>query len=208
MALVAMFVALMVGSGWALAMVPNVELVTALAFTAGATLGPVLGAVTGASGMFLFSATNPVGSGLAFPVLLAAQVTGQAVMGLLGGLFAGTDPDKLARRRYRALLAASGLGGTILYDGLTSISFPLFAGAAVTEIIALLVSGLAFTVLHQVSNTMIFYLLVPRFIQVGRGGHPRRSGGVADTSLEGEPLASGGGEESLAGWPSGEKPLT
>ena len=57
MALVAMFVALMVGSGWALAMVPNVELVTALAFTAGATMGPVLGAVTGASGMFLFSAT-------------------------------------------------------------------------------------------------------------------------------------------------------
>ncbi len=208
MALVAMFVALIVGSGWALAMVPNVELVTALAFTAGATMGPVLGAVTGASGMFLFSATNPVGSGLAFPILLAAQVTSQAAIGLLGGLFAGTDPDKLSRRRYRAVLAASGLGGTILYDGLTSISFPLFAGAGAAEIIALLVSGLAFTILHQVSNTLIFYLLVPRFIQVGRGGQQRRSGSAADDPPGGEPGASSGGEGSLAGWPSGEKPLT
>ncbi len=198
MALVAMFVALIVGSGWALAMVPNVELVTALAFTAGATLGPVLGAAAGASGMFLFSATNPVGSGLAFPVLLAAQVTSQAVIGLLGGLFAGADPDKLARRRYRAVLAAAGLGGTILYDGLTSISFPLFAGAKAAEIIALLVSGLAFTVLHQVSNTLIFYLLVPRFIQVGRGGQQRRSGSAAETPPGVNPALQAGEKDPLA----------
>jgi len=34
--------------------------------------------------------------------------------------------------------------------------------------IALLVSGLVFTAIHQVSNTLIFYLLVPRLIQVSR----------------------------------------
>ena len=168
MALVAMFVALMVGSGWALAMVPNVEFVTALAFTAGATLGPALGALTGASGMFFFSATNPVGSGLAFPVLLAAQVVSQAVVGLLGGLFSKADADGLTRLPRRLGIAATGLAGTVLYDGLTSISFPLFAGAVTGEIIALLISGLAFTAVHQVSNTLIFYLLVPRLIQVSR----------------------------------------
>ncbi len=168
MALVAMFVALMVGSGWALAMVPNVEFVTALAFTAGATLGPVLGALTGAGGMFFFSATNPVGSGLAFPVLLAAQVVSQAAVGLLGGLFSRTDTAGLTHWPQRLLIAIAGLAGTVLYDGLTSISFPLFAGAPPSEIIALLVSGLAFTAIHQVSNTLIFFLLVPRLVQVSR----------------------------------------
>ena len=168
MALVAMFVALMVGSGWALAMVPNVEFVTALAFTAGATLGPVLGALTGAGGMFFFSATNPVGSGLAFPVLLAAQVVSQAAVGLLGGLFSRVDTSGLTRGPQRLLITIAGLTGTVLYDGLTSISFPLFAGAHSGEIIALLISGLAFTAVHQVSNTLIFFLLVPRLIQVSR----------------------------------------
>ena len=168
MALVAMFVALMVGSGWALAMVPNVEFVTALAFTAGATLGPVLGALVGAGGMFLFSATNPVGSGLAFPVLLAAQVVSLVVVGLLGGLFSRADTTGLTRWPRRLLITIAGLTGTVLYDGLTSISFPLFAGAPTGEIIALLISGLAFTAVHQVSNTLIFFLLVPRLIQVSR----------------------------------------
>jgi len=168
MALVAMFVALMVGSGWALAMVPNVEFVTALAFTAGATLGPVLGALTGAGGMFIFSATNPVGSGLAFPVLLAAQVVSQAGVGLLGGLFSRIDTAGLIRWPQRLLIAIAGLAGTVLYDGLTSISFPLFAGAPPSEVIALLVSGLVFTAIHQVSNALIFFLLVPRLVQVSR----------------------------------------
>ncbi len=168
MALAAMFVALMVGSGWALAMVPNVEFITALVFTAGATLGPVLGALTGAGGMFIFSATNPVGSGLAFPVLLAAQVVGQALVGLLGGLFVRADTAALLRWPLRIIITLAGLVGTVIYDGLTSISFPLFAGAPTSEIVALLVSGLVFTAIHQVSNTLIFYLLVPRLIQVSR----------------------------------------
>ena len=172
MALVAMFVALIVGSGWALAMVPNVELVTTLAFTAGAVLGPLTGAIVAASGMFLFSATNPVGSGLAFPVLLAAQVVSQAIIGLLGGLFYRVSTSRLNRLPQRLLITGLGLLGTLLYDGLTSISFPLYAGAPASEIVALLLSGLAFTVIHQGSNVLIFFLLVPRLVQIGRKSHP------------------------------------
>ncbi len=186
MALVAMFVALMVGSGWALAMVPNVEFVTALAFTAGATLGPALGALTGAGGMFFFSATNPVGSGLAFPVLLAAQVVSQAAVGLLGGLFSRANTSGLTHWPQRLLITIAGLTGTVLYDGLTSISFPLFAGAHSAEIIALLISGLAFTFIHQVSNTLIFFLLVPRLIQVSR-----KSGKGAAENLHSSPAYEG-----------------
>jgi hypothetical protein len=168
MALVAMFVALMVGSGWALAMVPNIEFVTALAFTAGAVLGPGLGIIAGASGMFLFSATNPVGSGLAFPILLAAQVLSQTVVGFMGGLFFRLNPDQLSRWNVRLLIALTGLVGTLLYDGLTSISFPLYAQAGYAEILAILISGIAFTSIHQVSNTLIFFLVVPQLVLIGK----------------------------------------
>lgn len=188
MALVAMFVALIVGSGWALAMVPNVELVTTLAFTAGAVLGPLTGAAVAASGMFLFSATNPVGSGLAFPVLLAAQVVSQALVGLLGGLFYRVDATRLNRMPQRLLIACLGLLGTLLYDGLTSISFPLYAGAPVSEIVALLISGLAFTLIHQVSNVLIFFLLVPRLVQIGRKSHPAHAS-LLDRDLDLPPVA-------------------
>ena len=169
MAVTAMFVALMVASGWALALVPNVELVTALAFVAGATLGPRLGALIGATGMFVFSATNPVGSGLAFPLLLATQIIGQAMMGLLGGLFVRWPVKRLEQPGGRLLLALAGLTGTVFYDGLTSISFPLLSGAGTAEIISFLMAGLAFTLLHQASNVLIFYLVVPRLIGISRG---------------------------------------
>jgi uncharacterized membrane protein len=163
---VAMFVALMVGSGWALAMVPNVEFITALAFTAGAALGPLRGAVVGSSGMFLFSATNPLGSGLAFPVLLAAQMISQGLTGLSGGWFQRWTTDVRNGWPLRLGLALTGLALTVVYDGLTTISFPLFAGASRQEIGVVLISGLAFTVIHQVSNLLIFLWVVPRMIQV------------------------------------------
>jgi hypothetical protein len=188
MALVAMFVALMVGFGWALAMVPNIEFVTALAFTAGAVLGPKLGMITGASGMFLFSVSNPIGSGLAFPVLLAAQVVSQAIVGLLGGLFSRFSPDQLGRWTLRLLIAIAGAAGTVLYDGLTSISFPLYARAEFNEIIAVLISGLAFTSIHQVSNALIFFLVVPQLIRIGK--RSSKVTGLSSRSLQEDALCT------------------
>lgn len=187
-----MFVALIVGSGWALAMVPNIEFVTALVFTAGASLGPRLGIVTGASGMFLFSATNPIGSGLAFPILLAAQVLSQAFVGFLGGLFFRINRDQILRWTIRLPISIAGLAGTVIYDGLTSISFPLYARAGLSEILALLISGLVFTSIHQVSNTLIFFLVVPQLIHLGKKyrnsiGELGRTGMVETKTSENSP---------------------
>lgn len=182
MSVAAMFTAIFVASGWALAMVPNIEVVTAVAFVSGVSLGTRQGALIGAGGMFLFSATNPVGSGLAFPLLLVSQMVAMAVAGGLGGLFSGVSLQKLNRLAGRLALAFTGLATTLLYDGLTSISFPLFSGAGRTEIMAVLISGLVFTLVHQISNTLIFFLLVPRLIEIGRGrvnpGAPAESGRV------------------------------
>ena len=180
MSVAAMFTAIFIASGWALAMVPNIEVVTAVAFVSGVTLGARTGMLIGAGGMFLFSATNPVGSGLAFPLLLVSQIVAMAVVGASGGIFFSVSLKKLHSTAGRLTLAVTGLAVTLLYDGLTSISFPLFSGAGRAEIIAVLVAGLVFTLVHQISNTLIFFLLVPRLIEIGRGrvnpGAPTESG--------------------------------
>jgi hypothetical protein len=182
MALAAMFAALMVATGWALAMVPNVELITALAFVAGTALGPRRGALIGAGGMFLFSATNPVGSGLAFPLLLGSQMVSLSMTGFLGGLLAKLPLRHLERLPGRFMLAGMGLLITLFYDGLTSVSFPLFSGAGAREILAVLVSGLAFTITHQVSNAII----LPRMVGIARGGS-WPTGHTGNRSLAPEP---------------------
>ncbi|MCK4579694.1 MAG: hypothetical protein KAU50_12950 [Candidatus Marinimicrobia bacterium] len=182
-AVAAMFVAIIVGVGWALAMVPNVEFITAVAFTAGACLGILKGTFIGIIGIFIFSATNPVGSGLAFPLLLLAQMVSLGLIGAAGGLIAKLPDKRLATRSSRVVLAAAGLLLTIIYDGLTSITFPLFAGAPLSEIAAVLISGLVFTAIHQVSNTIIFFSLVPRLIAVSRRALSKRAD-LASTGAE------------------------
>ena len=166
MALMAMFAALMTGAGWALALVPNLEFVTALAFLSGIRLGALRGLLTAVGGMFLFSATNPLGSGLAYPILLASQLTAMGLTGIVGGWLGRFPLEFWATAAGRATLAATGFLLTVFYDGITSLSFPLFMGAPATEIWAVLVSGLLFSLLHQGANTVIFATLVPTLIRV------------------------------------------
>jgi hypothetical protein len=58
-----MFTSAAVGAGFALAYVPNIELITAIVFAAGVYLGLSWGSVVGAVSMLIFSGVNPMGSG-------------------------------------------------------------------------------------------------------------------------------------------------
>ena len=80
-----MFAGLAWGAGY-LDSIPNFEFLTVLLFVGGFVLGPAWGALAGALGEFLYSAMNPYGSGLAVPLVLAAQVAGMALAGVAGGL--------------------------------------------------------------------------------------------------------------------------
>ena len=54
---------------------------------------------------------------------------------------------------------------TFIYDVLTLISYPLFTGLGFAGIIASIIKGLGFTLLHEISNIFIFLITVPRVIQ-------------------------------------------
>ena len=63
------------------------------------------------------------------------------------------------------LLGFVGFSVTFIYDVLTLISYPLFTGLGYAGIIASLIKGLGFTVLHEISNIFIFLITVRRVIQ-------------------------------------------
>jgi hypothetical protein len=146
----AMFIALGVAVGYLLAAVPNVEGVSAVSFFSGYLLGGASGSVVGAVSMLLFSAFNPLGP----PVLpvLCAQVVVTGLIGVSGDLW-----RRLASHVDRAEILAGAFGAvlTLGYSVLTDYGFAVSIGRW-RDPLPVIAAGLPFSVLHIVSNALIF----------------------------------------------------
>jgi hypothetical protein len=170
--LAALFVALSVALGFLLAGIPNLELMTLTVFMAGAFCGARLGGAIGALSMLLFSLLNPLGPAPA--PLLAAQITGFAVIGFGGGLIG----RRLATARAWgiAMSAAAGFALTVAYDFLTTVatSFVALGTSRFVEGFAgVAVAGIAFVAWHVGVNTAVFAVAVPplmRAVRAWQGG--------------------------------------
>ena len=156
-------IALAIALGYALAAIPNVELVTFTLAFGGVILGFGWGALVGGMGFGLYSILSPYG--MAPLPLLIAQIIGGGIIGLGGAMLgrwlrAGSSP-------FGAFLL-SALTGTILtlsYDILTNIgSFILIASSE--TLAAFIVGGLGFSIVHIVANGLIFALLMPMVMRL------------------------------------------
>jgi len=167
LALAAFWVGLMVTGGVFLAYIPNFEVLTTLAFLAGATFGSRRGAVIAITGEGLFSTMNPMGSGLSFPILLLFQVLAMGLIAVVGGLFRNWMlRDRPLRKS--VMLGLTGAVLTFFYDFLTALSWPLTAGTEEGVLMAVSVAGLPFYTMHIVSNTLIFALFMPGLLRFTR----------------------------------------
>ncbi len=155
---IASFVAVGVVLGYVLMAIPNVELITATCFTAGYCLGPVGGILVGALTEFLFAGFHPTGSSVG--LLLIAQMLGMLFVGFAGGKLAKylENPQKAAARR---ILFLAGLLLTFIFDILTNLAFPVQAGFSFTQTLVALVAGIGFSVVHFISNALIFSIVLP-----------------------------------------------
>jgi len=175
-ALVAVFVGLAAALGFALAPVPNVELVTFTVFAAGATLGRARGALVGALTAALYSGLNPAGSGVAIPTLFAGQILAWSLTGFVGGL-AGRLLVPLTRKATALRVAVSGALGallTIVYQGAVILGLALagmtLAGADAgwsawrSDLGAALAANAFFSLVHVVSNGILFSVLAPQIV--------------------------------------------
>jgi hypothetical protein len=193
----AFLVALTVALGLLLVSVPNVELITFAAFASGVLLGRWRGAATGALSMAIYSATNPVGSGLSMPSLYVAQVCAVGVAGLVGGATASIwlpgrgasgistvrTPKVTVRQARRGAgrvgihvsAAVTGLALTAVYQAAVILGLAVVSPHFRTGLAAVLISNALFSAIHLASNTIVFAILVPTVLPrmsrlVGRGG--------------------------------------
>ncbi len=161
----AIFCALAVALGYSLMLVPNIELITVIVYLAGLTLGAKWGMLVGGTAMFIFSGLNPLGSGLSIPPLFIAQILAMLFIGAVGGWM---RPFFFVSKYNTVKLGSLALTGfllTLTYDGLTLASFPLSAGLGMAGVTAAVVKGIGFTLIHELSNGIIFMVAVPKVVQ-------------------------------------------
>jgi len=164
-AMVGILSALSVAMGYSFIFVPNIEMISASIFISGYLLGVQKGIVVGIVAESIFSAFNPMGSGLPYPFLLMSQVIGMALFGAVGGML-GRWGDKFAFTTYRIIfIALAGFGCTAVYDLLTTLSWPIAAGFSGNQMYSLIALGALFSVIHLLSNSLIFAIIVPSILK-------------------------------------------
>ncbi len=165
-ALMSLWTGLIVTVGMVFALIPNIELIILSAFLGGVAMGPRRGLIVAMVGEAIFSALNPIGSGLGFPILYAFQIFSVGLSGLSGGML-----SRILRAQHNYLIVSIGMGAlgfllTLIYDTLTALSFPLSSGLTDGTIWATFSIGLIFFVMHLVSNTVLFGLFGPGLVQL------------------------------------------
>lgn len=156
-ALMGLFTALGIVMGHTFIHIPNVELVTATIFIAGFLLGIKSGLVVGLITESIYSLFNPYGA--AAPPLFIAQVVSMGLAGILGGLLGKRNVR--TETMYYLQLGLAGFVATIIFAVLTTLSFVLFIDFSWDKLLASFIAGLGFYITHIISNTLIFFTLVP-----------------------------------------------
>jgi len=166
--LTAFFAAVAAAGGYLLMAVPNVEVFTLFLFLAGYSVGAWRGAIAAFAASILYFGLNPQG-GL-YPPLLISQILGAVLAPLAGSLF-----RKNSRRGWATaiLCGLAGVLATFGYDLITNLAYPFSAGFGMEQIIATLVLGLPFALVHIASNLLIFLLLAPSLLNLADKHHWR-----------------------------------
>jgi len=151
-----LFVALALALGFALAHIPNVELITLTIFFSGFFLSRFKGLLVGMVAMALFTFSNPLGPAV-IPVVMA-QVIGMGFIGFSGGIIGGRIKGVKSVLARGVFLAGGGLFLTLFYDLLTNLAVAAAFGLW-EKWYAVVIGGLTFSLIHIVSNTVIFTLI-------------------------------------------------
>ena len=161
--LASLLVAMIFAAGQALAGIPNVELVTALAFVSGYLLGPVLGAGVGAAGMGAHSLFNVMGA-VAPPVWLA-QVGSFALIGCAGGIVGPLLARVRGRVRAAVLSAFAGAALVLVYQvAVNLVAFYTFTSDV--DVSVYLWGGVVFGAVQVAWNAVVFGAAMPPMLRV------------------------------------------
>ena len=171
-ALISTFTALTIVLGYLLIYIPNIELFTLFIFLSGFILGKRDGMIVGFLSSFIFCYFNPFGSS---PLpLLIFQLTHYSITGMIGGLM-----DDLIQRIKSfgdrgdfyniSLMVLFGIIGaliTINFQIISSLIHVLSFLGTLNEFLPYFFTGLVFTIIHVIGNTLGFIFILPGLIQL------------------------------------------
>ncbi|MFX0034997.1 MAG: hypothetical protein ACFE9I_05065 [Candidatus Hermodarchaeota archaeon] len=171
-ALISTFTALAIVLGYLLAYVPNIELFTLMIFLSGFILGKRDGMIVGFLSSFIFCYFNPFGSS---PLpLLAFQLTHYSITGLLGALTRNLIEKKnlftLNGDFYNIpVMVLFGIIGALItsnFQIIASLIHVLSFLGTLNEFIPYFLTGIVFTGIHIIGNTLEFIFILPGLIQL------------------------------------------
>lgn len=164
-AYIGLYIALCVVIGFLLAPIPNVELITLLIFLGGYLFGMIYGVLIGGTAIFIFSALNPWGSGLAFPPLIIAQIISYSITGFCGGVMSRLLPKPTRRIEVISIFGLSGGLLTLLFHVLVILFTSELSGFSPEQLGVLLTGGILFALLNIGTNALFFAVLAPILIR-------------------------------------------
>ena len=171
-ALVSTFAALSIVLGYMLAYIPNIELFTLTIFLSGFILGKRDGMIVGLLSSFIFCFFNPFG---ASPLpLLTFQLMHYSLIGLIGALirdlFQKKGISKLDDDLYKfSVMVIFGCIGaliTLSFQVISSLVDVLSYFGTINEFLPYFLTGVGFTVIHIIGNTLGFIFILPGLIQL------------------------------------------
>jgi uncharacterized membrane protein len=170
--LVSTFSALAIVLGYVLAYIPNIELFTLTIFFSGFILGIRDGIIVGFFSSLIFCFFNPIG---ASPLpLLTFQLFHYSLTGFLGALARDYlkkksffKPDKdMYLVPVMVLFGFMGALITINFQVFSSLVDVLSFFGTMDEFIPYFLTGIVFTVIHIIGNTLGFIFILPGIIQL------------------------------------------
>jgi len=155
-------IALAIGLNLVLFEIPNVELISFVVFSSGYLLGITEGGIVGLLAMFIYSVFNPMGMPT-LPVLVT-QVISMTLIGISGGLVGKIKWFAQGKIVNFLIIGAIGFFLTLIYDFLTNLVWGYTSG----QILPVLIGGTLLSLVHTISNAVIFTVLAPVTYKVKR----------------------------------------
>jgi hypothetical protein len=133
---------------------PNVEFTSLIVFTTGVIFGGFAGIMLGSLVMIVNGFISSYGfAGIVIPF----QILGMSLIGLIGGLFKKFANDGAVQLCIKAAMFGALL--TLAYDFITNVGYAIMFSLPITLV---LIWGLTFSLIHMVSNAIIFgSMMVP-----------------------------------------------
>jgi hypothetical protein len=158
-AMISIFAALAIGSSYALAPLINIELMSVLLFLSGFLYGKYVGGLVGLISSLIYYGWNPFGIP-PLPLYLVC-VALMSFIGLIGG-FLKLSKSYEGKIEFAGKMiwkfALIGFFFTMLFDILTNVVYAYFYYGG--NIMLAFVTGFPFMIIHLISNTVIFALLI------------------------------------------------